>query len=92
TEVEVVAEPPKKAKKRRLVKQSDVLPAKRLRQDHPSLTSSIGGKTHASLEHIMPEGSHLVVSTVDLSSPETEGFLDSSAEYGCKVGDLWLHC
>ncbi|GJT27849.1 hypothetical protein Tco_0908124 [Tanacetum coccineum] len=79
TEVEVVAEPPKKAKKRRLVKQSDVLPAKRLRQDHPSLTSSIGGKTRASLEHIMPEGSHLVVSTVDLSSPETEGFLDSSA-------------
>ncbi|GKD44574.1 hypothetical protein Tco_1269219, partial [Tanacetum coccineum] len=56
TEVEVVAEPPKKAKKR-----------------------SIGVKTHASLEHIMPEGSHLAVSTVDLLSPETEGFLDSSA-------------
>ncbi|GJT49460.1 receptor-like protein 7 [Tanacetum coccineum] len=34
---EVVAEQPKKIKKKRLTKQSDVLPAKRLRTDHPSL-------------------------------------------------------
>ncbi|GJX09468.1 hypothetical protein Tco_0199327 [Tanacetum coccineum] len=39
---EVVAEQPKKIKKKRLTKQSDVFPAKRLRTDHPSLASGTG--------------------------------------------------
>ncbi|GJV08899.1 hypothetical protein Tco_1346555 [Tanacetum coccineum] len=36
---EVVTEKPKKIKKKRLIKQSNVLPAKKLRMDHPSLAS-----------------------------------------------------
>ncbi|GJY87024.1 hypothetical protein Tco_0501652 [Tanacetum coccineum] len=39
---EVVAEQPKKIKKKRLTKQSDALPAKRLRTDHPSLAFGTG--------------------------------------------------
>ncbi|GJZ25102.1 hypothetical protein Tco_0562561 [Tanacetum coccineum] len=39
---EVVTEQPKKIKKKRLTKQSDILPAKRLRTDHPSLASGTG--------------------------------------------------
>ncbi|GJY77736.1 hypothetical protein Tco_0483537 [Tanacetum coccineum] len=57
-EERVVSEQPKKVKRRRLAKQSDALPAKKLRTDHPSLTSGTGGKTLANLEQIMPEGSH----------------------------------
>ncbi|GJZ66858.1 hypothetical protein Tco_0630098 [Tanacetum coccineum] len=57
---EVVTEQPKKIKKKRLTKQSDVLPAKRLRTDHPSLASGTGGKTLAGLEQIMPAGSRLL--------------------------------
>ncbi|GKA94626.1 hypothetical protein Tco_0816664 [Tanacetum coccineum] len=56
---EVVVEQPKKNKNKRLVKQSETLPAKRLRHDHPSLSSGTGGKTLASLEQIMPAASHL---------------------------------
>ncbi|GJZ90425.1 hypothetical protein Tco_0662352 [Tanacetum coccineum] len=48
SEEEVVIEQPKKVRKRRLVKQSDVLPAKRLRKDHPMPVSSTGGKTLSS--------------------------------------------
>ncbi|GJZ12735.1 hypothetical protein Tco_0547965 [Tanacetum coccineum] len=36
---------PEKAKRKKLSKQSDPLPAKRLRIDHPSLASGTGGKT-----------------------------------------------
>ncbi|GKD99659.1 hypothetical protein Tco_1387643 [Tanacetum coccineum] len=43
-----------------MVKESDALPAKKLRTDHPSLSSGTGGKTLANLEQIMPEGSHLL--------------------------------
>ncbi|GJZ69047.1 reverse transcriptase domain, reverse transcriptase zinc-binding domain protein [Tanacetum coccineum] len=57
---EVVTEKPKKIKKKRLTKQSDVLPAKRLRTDHASLSSGTGGKTLAGLEQIMPAGSRLL--------------------------------
>ncbi|GKD38879.1 hypothetical protein Tco_1259086 [Tanacetum coccineum] len=46
----VVSEQPKKVKRRRLVKQSDALPAKKLRTDHPSLASGTGGKTLANLD------------------------------------------
>ncbi|GJV60198.1 hypothetical protein Tco_1466298 [Tanacetum coccineum] len=46
-----------KAKRKKLSKQSDTLPAKRLRVDHPSLASGTGGKTLASLRRTIPEGS-----------------------------------
>ncbi|GJT19145.1 hypothetical protein Tco_0877851 [Tanacetum coccineum] len=42
---EVVTEQPKKTKKKRLIKQSNVLPAKKLRTDHPSLAYGLGGRT-----------------------------------------------
>ncbi|GJS89076.1 hypothetical protein Tco_0771712 [Tanacetum coccineum] len=82
----VVSEQPKKVKRRRLVKESDALPAKKLRTDHHSLTSGTGGKTLANLEHIMPEGSHLlaqeqpVAPSVVPPSQEGEGFVDLSAQ------------
>ncbi|GJZ94447.1 hypothetical protein Tco_0666650 [Tanacetum coccineum] len=52
SEEEVVTEQPQKVKKKRLLKQSDVLPAKKLRVDHPTLVSGSGGKTLAGLEQI----------------------------------------
>ncbi|GKC27235.1 hypothetical protein Tco_1034529, partial [Tanacetum coccineum] len=57
---EVATEQPKKTKRKRLVKQGEVLPANKLRTDHPSLASGIGGKTIAGLEQIMPAGSRLL--------------------------------
>ncbi|GJW70033.1 hypothetical protein Tco_0126950 [Tanacetum coccineum] len=51
---------PEKAKRKKLSKQSDPLPAKRLRVDHPSLASGTGGKTLASLRRTIPEGSLLL--------------------------------
>ncbi|GJW91834.1 hypothetical protein Tco_0169387 [Tanacetum coccineum] len=60
SEEEVVTERPKKIKKKRPTKQSDVLPAKKLRTNHPSLASGTGGKTLAGLEQIMPAGSRLL--------------------------------
>ncbi|GKF30778.1 hypothetical protein Tco_0100576 [Tanacetum coccineum] len=48
---------PEKAKRKKLSKQSDTLPAKRLRVDHHSLASGTGGKTLASLRRTIPEGS-----------------------------------
>ncbi|GKA77782.1 hypothetical protein Tco_0784319, partial [Tanacetum coccineum] len=42
---EVVTTQPGKYKRKRLVKQSDTLPAKQLRKDHPSLATDTGGKT-----------------------------------------------
>ncbi|GJR30437.1 hypothetical protein Tco_1106669, partial [Tanacetum coccineum] len=45
------------AKRKKLSKQSDTLPAKRLRVDHPSLASGTGGKSLASLRRTIPEGS-----------------------------------
>ncbi|GJU13963.1 hypothetical protein Tco_1136359 [Tanacetum coccineum] len=84
-EERVVSEQPKKVKRRRLVKNNDALLAKKLRTDHPSLASGIGGKTLANLEQIMPEGSHLlaqeqpVAPSVVPPSQEGEGFVDLSA-------------
>ncbi|GKA59186.1 hypothetical protein Tco_0758499 [Tanacetum coccineum] len=43
-----------KSKRKRLVKQSDTLPAKQLRKDHPSLATGTGGKTLAGLRQLMP--------------------------------------
>ncbi|GJW81017.1 hypothetical protein Tco_0144992 [Tanacetum coccineum] len=54
---------PEKAKREKLSKQSDPLPAKRLRIDHPSLASGTGGKTLASLRRTIPEGSLLLGSS-----------------------------
>ncbi|GJX87803.1 hypothetical protein Tco_0339817 [Tanacetum coccineum] len=51
---------PEKAKRKKLSKQSDPLPAKRLRVDHPSLASGTGGKTLASLRRTILEGSLLL--------------------------------
>ncbi|GKB56573.1 hypothetical protein Tco_0912759, partial [Tanacetum coccineum] len=51
---------PEKAKRKKLLKQSDTLPAKRLRVDHPSLASGTGGKTLASMRRTIPEGSLLL--------------------------------
>ncbi|GJT88456.1 hypothetical protein Tco_1070173 [Tanacetum coccineum] len=59
SEEEVVMEQPKKVKKKRLMKQSDVLPAKKLRVDHPTLVSGTGGKTLAGLEQMRLAGSRL---------------------------------
>ncbi|GKC28297.1 hypothetical protein Tco_1035591, partial [Tanacetum coccineum] len=51
---EIAATQPGKSKRKRLVKQSDTLPAKQLRKDHPSLATGTGGKTLAGLRQLMP--------------------------------------
>ncbi|GJR16862.1 hypothetical protein Tco_0965389, partial [Tanacetum coccineum] len=51
---EVVAMQPGKSKRKRLGKQSDTLPAKQLRKDHPSFATGTGGKTLAGLRQLMP--------------------------------------
>ncbi|GKB26858.1 hypothetical protein Tco_0866259 [Tanacetum coccineum] len=43
-----------KSKRKRLGKQSDTLPAKQLRKDHPSFATGTGGKTLAGLRQLMP--------------------------------------
>ncbi|GJY37599.1 hypothetical protein Tco_0423963, partial [Tanacetum coccineum] len=48
---------PDKVKRKKLSKQSDTLPAKKLRVDHPSLASGTGGNSLASLRRTIPEGS-----------------------------------
>ncbi|GKC07429.1 hypothetical protein Tco_0999039 [Tanacetum coccineum] len=50
----VVATQPGKSKRKRLGKQSDTLPAKQLRKDHPSFATGTGGKTLAGLRQLMP--------------------------------------
>ncbi|GJY74543.1 hypothetical protein Tco_0478974 [Tanacetum coccineum] len=90
-EEEVVTEQPKKVKKKRLLKQSDVLPAKKLRVDHPTLVSGTGGKTLAGLEQIrlggsrLPDREQLAFHSVAPSSQESEGFLDSSAQTNLRI-------
>ncbi|GKB59401.1 hypothetical protein Tco_0915587, partial [Tanacetum coccineum] len=59
-ERDVTQKQPEKAKRKKLLKQIDSLPAKRLRVDHPSLASGTGGKTLASLRRTIPEGSLLL--------------------------------
>ncbi|GKA43828.1 hypothetical protein Tco_0736552 [Tanacetum coccineum] len=56
-EEDVTQRQPEKAKRKKLLKRSDPLPAKRLRTDHPSLASGTGGKSLASLRQSLPEGS-----------------------------------
>ncbi|GKD03794.1 hypothetical protein Tco_1178768 [Tanacetum coccineum] len=51
---EVVKTQSGKSKRKRLGKQSDTLPAKQLRKDHPSLATGTGGKTLAGLRQHMP--------------------------------------
>ncbi|GJR58355.1 hypothetical protein Tco_1500517 [Tanacetum coccineum] len=51
---EVVATQAGKSKRKRLGKQSDTLPAKQLRNDHPSFATGTGGKTLAGLRQLMP--------------------------------------
>ncbi|GJX34234.1 hypothetical protein Tco_0245791 [Tanacetum coccineum] len=91
SEEEVVTEQPKKVKKKRLLKQSDVLPAKKLRTDHPTLVFGTGGKTLAGLEQIrlvgsrLPDREQLAFHSVAPSSQESEGFLDSSAQTNLRI-------
>ncbi|GJT75878.1 hypothetical protein Tco_1042603 [Tanacetum coccineum] len=87
---EVVMKQPKKIKKKILIKQSNVLPAKKLRTDHPSLASCTGGKTLAGLEQIMPAGSRLLAreqsATPSVSPPqESESFVDLSAQASLQI-------
>ncbi|GJV64621.1 hypothetical protein Tco_1475449 [Tanacetum coccineum] len=87
---EVVTERPKKIKKKRPTRQSDVLPAKKLRTDHPSLVSGFGGKTHASLEQIMPAGSCLLAreqsATPSIAPPqESASFVDLSTQASLQI-------
>ncbi|GJU00674.1 hypothetical protein Tco_1111012 [Tanacetum coccineum] len=62
---EVVTTQSGNSKRKRLVKQSDTLPAKRLRKDHPSLATGTGGKTLAGLRQLMPTSS-LVARSADV--------------------------
>ncbi|GJS58594.1 hypothetical protein Tco_0653378, partial [Tanacetum coccineum] len=50
---EVVVTQSGKFKRKRLGKQSDTLPAKKLRKDHPSFATGTGGKTLAGLRQLM---------------------------------------
>ncbi|GJY57759.1 hypothetical protein Tco_0457651 [Tanacetum coccineum] len=90
-EEEVATEQPKKTKRKRLVKQSEVLPAKKLRTDHPSLASGTGGKTLAGLEQIMPTFSRLLareqptIPSVAPPSQESESFMDLSAQASLQI-------
>ncbi|GKA59528.1 reverse transcriptase domain-containing protein [Tanacetum coccineum] len=90
----VVTEQPKKVKKKRLLKQSDVLHAKKFRVDHPSLVSGIGGKTLVGLEHIRLVGSHLsdqeqlAFHPVAPSSQGSEGFSDSSTQTNLRICNI----
>ncbi|GJT16482.1 hypothetical protein Tco_0875188 [Tanacetum coccineum] len=91
SEEEVVTKQPRKGKNKSLLKQSDVLPAKKLRMDHHTLVSGTGGKTFASLEHIRPVGfrlpdrEQLAFPSVVPSSQESEGFLNSSAQTNLQI-------
>ncbi|GKD84715.1 hypothetical protein Tco_1355869 [Tanacetum coccineum] len=91
SEEEVVTEQSNKVTKRRLQKQGDVLPAKKLRSDHPSLASGTGGKTLVGLEQIMPAGSRLLAReqsatpSVAPSSQEIESFVDLSAQASLQI-------
>ncbi|GJY22649.1 hypothetical protein Tco_0396307 [Tanacetum coccineum] len=51
---EVVAMQPGKSKRKRLGKQSDTLPAKQLRKDHPNFATGTGGKSLAGQRQLMP--------------------------------------
>ncbi|GKE42792.1 hypothetical protein Tco_1470076, partial [Tanacetum coccineum] len=79
---EVVTEQPKKIKKKRMIKQSYVLPAKKLRTDHPSLAFGTKGKNLAGLEQIMSASSRLLAreqsTTPSVAPPsqESESFID----------------
>ncbi|GJZ60611.1 hypothetical protein Tco_0616427 [Tanacetum coccineum] len=91
SEEEVVTERPKKLKKKRLIRQSDVLSAKKLRMDHPSLAFGSGGKTLAGLEQIMLAGSRLLAqeqsATPSVAPPSQESacFVDLSAQASLQI-------
>ncbi|GJY11470.1 hypothetical protein Tco_0379655 [Tanacetum coccineum] len=56
-EKDVAQRQPEKAKRKKLLKRSDPLPAKRLRIDHPACFWTGGGKSLASLRQSLPESS-----------------------------------
>ncbi|GJV57392.1 hypothetical protein Tco_1458397 [Tanacetum coccineum] len=86
-EKDVAQKQPEKAKRKKLLKRSDPLPAKRLRIDHPSLASGTGGKSLASLRRSLPEGSLSLgaSSPADIPTHVTEpSRLDTCGTYvGC---------
>ncbi|GKF83340.1 hypothetical protein Tco_0244996 [Tanacetum coccineum] len=88
-EEEVAMKQPKKTKRKRLVKQGEVFPAKKLRMDHPSLASGTDGKTLAGLEQIMPAGSRLLAreqsATPSVAPQESESFVDLSAQASLQI-------
>ncbi|GKE83289.1 hypothetical protein Tco_1553289, partial [Tanacetum coccineum] len=81
---EVATEQPKKTKRKKLAKQGEVLPAKKLRMDHPSLASGTVGKTLVGLEQIMSAGSRLAreqSATPSVAPPqESKSFVDLPAQ------------
>ncbi|GJY13760.1 hypothetical protein Tco_0383069 [Tanacetum coccineum] len=58
-----------KGQRKKLLKRSDPLPAKRLRTDHPSLASGTGGKSLASVRQSLPEGSLTLVASSPADIP-----------------------
>ncbi|GJR46180.1 gypsy type transposase [Tanacetum coccineum] len=87
---EVVTKQPKNIKKKRLTKQSDVLPAKKLGTDHPSLASGTEGKTLTGLEQIMLTGSRLLAreqsATPSIAPPqESESFVNLPTQASLQI-------
>ncbi|GKG03891.1 hypothetical protein Tco_0314278, partial [Tanacetum coccineum] len=78
---EVVAMHLGKSKRKRLRKQSDTLPAKQLRRDHPSFATSTGGKTLAGLRQLMPT-SPLV------SKPSFQGDIQAHVVQSARITDV----
>ncbi|GJZ42806.1 hypothetical protein Tco_0590061 [Tanacetum coccineum] len=71
SEEEVVTEQSKKVKKRRLQKQGDILPAKKLRADHPALAFGTGGKLLPESEGFLDSSTRMnlwICTTVESSS------------------------
>ncbi|GJW31489.1 hypothetical protein Tco_0051521 [Tanacetum coccineum] len=70
---------PEKAKRKKLLKQSDPLPAKRLRIYHPSLASETGGKSLASLRRdTLPGRLHFIGVFLSGGRPYPLSFFASS--------------
>ncbi|GJU10297.1 hypothetical protein Tco_1132693 [Tanacetum coccineum] len=78
---EVVATQSGKSKRKRLGKQSDTLPAKQLRKDHPSFATGTVGKTLAGLKQLMPT-SPLV------SRPSFQADIQAHVVHGARITDV----
>ncbi|GKE49261.1 hypothetical protein Tco_1480519 [Tanacetum coccineum] len=81
---EVVAMQPGKSKRKRLGKQSDTLPAKQLRKDHPSFATGTGGKTLAGLRQLIPT-SPLV------SRPSFQADIQAHVVHSARIMDVLVY-